>query len=385
MNICMIINSPRVGFKTGGGQVFLLGIANALKRRGHHIYIVLAGSIDDFKAIPQPEPGIKIFPFKKIPRIEILNGFIFALYILHLHKRYRFHVVQCGSVNGFFFALLSTVFRFKLPLFSAVCTPHVSFIPAYYSLKTKILVHLFSLVPAMIVGHLSDTVLVTSEYSAEDVVKGYHIPREKIKVFSVPVDRTFFHPRTKEKRGEIILFTCGRLEMQKGFDILLNAMDMLNRKGKLERVQLFIAGSGPLYDTLSDLIKKLNLAKHVKLLGHIPREELAKRYALSDIFVLPTRFESFGIVLLEAMASGLPIIATNTTAVPELVRNGVNGILVPPEDPIELSRAISDLIDDDEKRVMMSKNSLRLSRSIYYTWDRIVTDLERVYARIRAG
>ena len=83
------------------------------------------------------------------------------------------------------------------------------------------------------------------------------------------------------------------------------------------------------------------------------------------------------------MASGLPIIATNTTAVPELVRDGVNGILVPSEDPIELSRAISDLIDDDEKRVMMSKNSLRFSRSRYYTWDRITSDLERVYARIR--
>jgi len=96
--------------------------------------------------------------------------------------------------------------------------------------------------------------------------------------------------------------------------------------------------------------EKLDLGETVALLGDVSREQLADEYVNADLFCLPSVQEGFGIVLLEAMAAGLPVIACRAAAIPEVVEDGVTGVLVPPRDPPALAATMRDLLASPERR-----------------------------------
>jgi glycosyltransferase involved in cell wall biosynthesis len=105
------------------------------------------------------------------------------------------------------------------------------------------------------------------------------------------------------------------------------------------------------------------------------------QYAKADLFVLPSRRESFGLVLAEAMAAGLPVIATQVGAIPEVVKDGETGILVPPEDPSALANAVSDLLD--HPRVMKDMGTRGRERAEkHFTWDKVAQRVVRTYHQI---
>jgi glycosyltransferase involved in cell wall biosynthesis len=106
---------------------------------------------------------------------------------------------------------------------------------------------------------------------------------------------------------------------------------------------------------------------------------MALQYATADLFTLPSRMENFPLVLLEAMASGLPVAATAVGGVPELVVHGETGLLVPPNDPDALADAINDLLDDPEEMEEMGARGRQLV-SDHYTWDRVA---ERIAGYLR--
>jgi glycosyltransferase involved in cell wall biosynthesis len=138
----------------------------------------------------------------------------------------------------------------------------------------------------------------------------------------------------------------GRLEEQKGFDVAVQAMESVTRAAPDAR--LTIAGDGSQRRALADRITDLGLTDAVSLLGE--RNDVRSLMLEADILVHPARWEGFGLVLLEAMTAGLPIVATRVWAIPEVIADGVTGLLVPPEDPDELAAAIIELIRNPERR-----------------------------------
>jgi len=150
-----------------------------------------------------------------------------------------------------------------------------------------------------------------------------------------------------EKYGDNLILFVGRLIYYKGVEYLVRAMENVS-KGKL-----LIVGEGKLKDELISLTKELNLEDKIEFLGKASDEELISYYHACDLFVLPSiaKSEAFGLVQLESMACGKPVISTNLpTGVPFVNENGKTGIVVEPENSAQLSEAINELMNDDNKR-----------------------------------
>jgi glycosyltransferase involved in cell wall biosynthesis len=197
------------------------------------------------------------------------------------------------------------------------------------------------------------------------------------------VDEAFFTPGKRRSAGTegLTLLFCGRLNgphQQKGVDILLRAMQLILKQ---HRVTLEIVGTGPRERQYKKMTGQLGIENHVKFLGFIPGDGLPRIYANADLFVLPTRRESFGLTLAEAMAAGLPVVSTSITAVPEVVSDGETGLLVPPNNPEKLAAAVNLLLGQPEKmRVMGQKGRVRAKE--LFTWEKVAGIVSGYYQAV---
>lgn len=158
-----------------------------------------------------------------------------------------------------------------------------------------------------------------------------------------------------------ILFV-GRLTKQKGVEILLKAIEILKNKYS-RNLKIAIVGDGELKENLNNLTVELGVDKEVEFLGI--RKDIEELMVSSKIFVLPSRWEGFGIVIIEAMSTMLPVIATNIGGIPELIENGKEGILVPPENSKALARTINSLLENEELREKLSQAAYKKVREKY--------------------
>ena len=195
-------------------------------------------------------------------------------------------------------------------------------------------------------------------------------PELPVAVIPNGVDAQTFHPAAENERtsgGPVRLLFVGRVVFQKGLDVLLRALADLPAPLAWE---LEIIGDGDQRAALTAEAARLGLAARITFAGWCDRARIAGRYRAADIFVFPSRDEGMPNVVLEAMASGLPIVATAIAGSEELVREGENGHLVPAEDAAGLTAALSRLIADPAQCRAMG----RASRAIVereYTWARV--------------
>lgn len=189
-------------------------------------------------------------------------------------------------------------------------------------------------------------------------------------------DLAAWRRRYSVQRGRVIL-CVGRLSPEKGQDVLLEAAAILRDRDV--RFQLLLAGDGPWRDSLARRTVALGLATQAAFLGEQSRMELV--YAAADMLVLPSRKEGMPNVVLEAMQHGLPIVATRVGAVPEMLRDGVEAILVPPEQPKALAQALAALLADPRRAVEIGRAGRRalLPR---FSPERRTEQMERVYREV---
>ncbi|HHY34234.1 MAG TPA: glycosyltransferase [Firmicutes bacterium] len=164
-----------------------------------------------------------------------------------------------------------------------------------------------------------------------------------------------------ERPHTLIIGTVARLHRDKGLDVLVDAAEILTRQlesapgrsAGLNEVRFVVAGEGPERPVLAEKIRKSGLTGVFQLVGHV--KDVPEFLKGLDLFVLPSRREALGLSILEAMASELPVVATNVGGIPEVVVNGETGLLVEPDNPEELCRAIMALLADPELRTVMGK------------------------------
>ncbi len=176
--------------------------------------------------------------------------------------------------------------------------------------------------------------------------------------------------------GVRILFV-GEHERRKGLEFLLEALAILRRSGK--DLNLVTVGHGSALAKLRGLALRLGVSDAVEFRGYVTDHDdtqLPPIYSETDIFVLPSLREGFGFVLLEAMASGIPIVASDVSAIPEVIGN--SGILVPPRDAKALANALGALIDDPTMRAELGEAGRRRAEA-HFTWDRVIPQVVQVY------
>jgi len=154
-------------------------------------------------------------------------------------------------------------------------------------------------------------------------------------------------------KDKFYLVSVGRLVERKGYKYLIKALSLLPKK-----IYLNLIGDGPLESQLKNLAKKLKVEDRINFLGFIPEEKKFQYLADSDLYVLSSIHEGFGIVLQEAMQVGLPIVATNNGGQIDLIKDGVNGLMVNPKNSPELAKKIILFFKNNKIRKSISKNNL---------------------------
>jgi colanic acid/amylovoran biosynthesis glycosyltransferase len=180
------------------------------------------------------------------------------------------------------------------------------------------------------------------------------------------------------------LLSIGRLIEKKGFKFLIEACQLLQSAGLSFVCQ--IVGEGPERERLEESIQRHQLSDQVRLMGALPQTEVVEVLAQSSIFVFPAIHDSFGdsdnlpTVLIEAMASSLPTVATNVAGIPEIVQANENGILVPEKDPVQLAAAIRLIAENRSLSERFSKSSRRLAEE-KFALQNTVGELQRLFAQ----
>jgi len=174
-------------------------------------------------------------------------------------------------------------------------------------------------------------------------------------------------PARRQRMHRVVkLLNVATFEQKKGQDILLQATEELLGEGVPIQVT-FVGRSGPALKPLRDLAKSLNISGAVRFETDVPHEMIGEYYSMADIFVLPSREEPFGIVLLEAGLAGLPVVATRVGGIPEIIKHGSDGLLVNPDDSTELASAIRSLIEQPEISHEIAIR-LRLKVAANFSW-----------------
>jgi len=182
--------------------------------------------------------------------------------------------------------------------------------------------------------------------------------------------------------GDPLLVTISRLARVKNIDVQIRAVARL--AGSHPRLKLLVVGSGNWEPELRRLAAELGLADRVIFAGFVAHEDLPPYYRAGDLFTYSSTFETFGLVLAEAMACGTPQVAVGRTAVADVVVPDRTGLLIPDFDPDDMARAIASLLADPQRRAAMSRASADLARR-EYSWASVVKRYSHTLEGLAAG
>jgi len=244
--------------------------------------------------------------------------------------------------------------------------------------KAKIIRHLHgrilegrSLSPVSFSGRGVDAVVAVSESVARCVVDA----KARTIYAGLPVPSET--PSRQPVGPEIVIGTAGRLVELKGIEYLLSAVAALRHD--FPNLRLEIAGAGPLREKLESFASQAGLGDRVKFLGWI--DDIQAVLSRWDIFALPSLEEGFPIAALDAMAAGLPVVATKVGGVPELIEDGTTGWLVPPRDIESLASRLRVLVSDRELRVRMGAAGYARIRD-HFSTAHMIENFERLYEEL---
>ncbi|WP_428083550.1 glycosyltransferase family 4 protein [Candidatus Hadarchaeum sp.] len=368
----------------GGTEKYLYDLCRRLARRNSVSVITSKfGGNPEFEVIE----GTKVYRLKslvlqKLPPFlppPLAIPFSFRSNMIKICKKEKPDVIHIH--NRFFLSYSSMVLWKKslgVPLFITLHNAR----PVGINEETDLLGQLFDDYVGQRIIRSCDRVLANSRWTLETTLpKDY--PRERAEVIYNGVDTQRFRrvkSNLKDRFGcEFLSVTVCRLLPQKGVKYLIAAVNEIE-----EDYKAVIIGRGPCLGELKSLVKKLGLEKKVEFItDYLTDEDLVKYYSASDFSILPSLWEPFGITLVESMACGCPVIATNVGGIPEVVTSDC-GILVSPRSPSEIAVAVSKLIGDKNLRRRLGRNARkRVER--HFDFDIIAEKVEQSYQRHLEG
>ncbi|MCR2803785.1 glycosyltransferase family 4 protein [Paenibacillus soyae] len=220
--------------------------------------------------------------------------------------------------------------------------------------------------------------LMTVSESFRGYLAPYIESPERIKVIPNGFDEKRFKPISHENEVTQLITVC-RLVPAKGLDILLHACAELKKKGC--PFVLHIIGDGPIRKELEDLAQQLDLYDDIIFYGYMLHPE--EFMPFFDVFVLPSRAEAFGSVFAEAALCWLALVGTNVGGIAEQIQDGVNGLLVPPEDPAALADALEKVVVDPHYRYNLARAGWDKAKKVY-SLQRVISQLKKVYTEVKA-
>lgn len=234
-----------------------------------------------------------------------------------------------------------------------------------------------------------DKIITVSQYLKEELISKYFMQQKDIQVIYNGVNTERFHThrngqRIKNQyqigdRDPVVLY-LGRLAPYKGVQFLIEAAPKILIE--FPRTKFIVSGSTR-YDTLNllKLVYELDVRKSIIFTGYIQDEDVPDLYAACDVFCYPSLWEGFGLPPVEAQACGKPVVAFNTCALPEVIKNKQTGLLVQPENSQALANAIISMLHDDERRHKMGMEGRKRVRRLF-SWDDAAEKTLKIYREV---
>jgi glycosyltransferase involved in cell wall biosynthesis len=363
----------------GGAGTATLFMGRELARRGHSVHILTSGN--DTSGGNEVMDGVVVHRVPSWRRGAHEAGLIGAASFLY-HARARLESIlntRSFDCAHFFFALPTGALA---PAWQRLTTgkPYIvslrgSDVPGYD--PSPVLKYLHRLL-CPLSGRVLDgaAAVIANSGSLRRLALGRY-PDLDIGVITNAVSSEKFRPAGHDgiRRRRKRLLCVARLVRRKGLDVLIRALSLCTTHD----LELVIAGEGPREGALRRLAGELNLTDRVVFTGRVEGHALMELYRSADCFALPSTSESFSMALLEAMASGLPVVGSDVGGIPELVTDGINGILVPPAQVEALACALDTIfVDPGWRKAMGTANREKILRD--YTWEAVVQQyIDRCY------
>jgi glycosyltransferase involved in cell wall biosynthesis len=353
----------------GGLQQVVVNICRTIDREKFDVIVICLRALGAF--VPEVERmGIRV---RLVPQKHKGTDYFSFLKLTNILKEEKIEVIHTHNTQPFFDG---TIAGLLAGVKTIVHTDHARDFPD----KRR---YMFA---EWLMSHFASKIVGVSEHTSKNLMKYEMISPRKI----VTIPNGIYGPQydikidKEKKRRELNIQGSGpiiglgvRLTEQKGITYLLKAMPEVIRV--FPEITLVIAGQGPLEEPLNKEAVDLKIGKNVLFAG--PRLDIPELLKLFDLYVLPSLWEGLPMVLLEAMAAGCPILATDVGGVCMAVQNGENGSLIEPRNPKALSSEIIRLLSNEDLRERYSQNGIELFRE-KFSAEVMTRNYEKLYLRI---
>lgn len=374
----------------GGAENHVLSISRELLARGYEINVFSSDLYTEvpFVRINHPKPVYEKVPVRRFKSYS-LGGemhYVFMPSMLKPLLKEETNIIHTHSY-GYIQTNLGALTK-KMRGIPLVLTPH--FHPSWSmwgGTKRKQLRKLYDRIFAKS-ALLAADIIICHTNNEQALLSGFPIPKDKVRIIPAGIDLKRFDPVPSPAyfrdhfglTGRIVLYT-GRLASNKGLSHLLDAAPKVISDFPDTTFVLIGEDEGE-RKTLEAQAVRLGISSNILFCGYIGDDRLFKSaFSACEVFVLPSEYEAFGIVLLEAMACEKPCVATRVGGVPDVVEGNKTGILVDYGNPKQLAEAIISLMGDESKARRMGRAGRERVRE-HFTWPKVVDQLEDVYKNV---
>lgn len=389
--VCFI--SPEYWPLTGGTGAYVYYLSNELLKNGYQIYVVTGSNqTEDIRVNPQLDVS-----FLKIPKMPIVKSFMLAA-----NSNRKLNSVRDTAHIDITHPQLPLTPNFAVPPNfgkTLVCTVHSTWKGEAEAIRgepysrlnanEKFLVSFNWFLRFFEEGMLAKArkIIAVSHFTKWELTNYYKIPEGKIRVIHNGVDISKFKPATDKRKvkvelgfnpDDIAIVSVGRLYARKGLFTLIESMPAVVKR--FPHAKFIISGKGQ-SDEMHKLLlyaEKLGVKDNIIFTGYYPDKKLPKLYQAADIFAFSTFYEHHPFAILEALATGLPVVTTTVGGIPETIESGKNGFLVEPFNPKTFGEKILYLLDHPAFAKEMGAQA-RKTIVENYDWRIVVKDAMKVY------
>lgn len=360
-------------FAVGGAWTYLRLIVKGLHERSHTLTLVASKSPGIVEGLKQVKPYFEsIYQIDPLRSVSEIKQYIA---VLHQHDIVQFNFIKPNIC--YLPVLLARIFA---PGTVRVGYNHLPIPPS----SRYPIVEWFRKRLVELTFRLLDRVMIPTEDNIEEIQKYYNLPRDifaeicysiNVDKFNISVDKIAIRKDLQVPENIKVISVVARLVPQKGLFNTVDAIDVLSRNRK-DFVVLFV-GEGELESSLRAEIQKRNLESYFKFLGY--REDIPPIMHITDILLLTSLWESFGLVFVEANACGVPAIGPNIPGVRYAIAHGETGYLIDSKNPEQIAARLDELMSAPEKRHAMGRRGLERARKLFGL-ERLIQQTESLYS-----
>jgi len=335
-----------IGVSLGEGAIpdHFRALANELVRRGHEVVLLPWGAGAKEQA-RSGNPAVVPWPSKRPTKLQD------AMFLLKLIRRHRPHCVigNFGAVN----VMMLIGWLARVP--QRIAWYRTLSGPIVLDWKGPMWLLSFLNWRKKLVYRLCTHIIGNSKAAVDDVCRVYGVPQHKCLFFYNTLSDPLQTIAVPHEKREGLVVCAGRFHPCKGQDVLVEAAAIARKQ--VASLGLCFLGAGPLLDECAERARKLGIDGICEFKGSVPHDQVLRQMAEASVTAVPSRDEAFGLVALESMAVGTPVVASRVGGLAEIVRDGIDGFLVPPDDPKALAEKLAVLLSDREIRDQIGRNA----------------------------